>query len=69
MSDKKLEVFNVLNFLNSGYEINDILKQGNFGTFQSSEECINYLVENDYISSNNNILTAEEVSNKYTVVD
>jgi len=69
MSEQKLEIFNVLNFLNSGYEINDILKQGNFGTFQSSEECINYLVENDYISSNNNILTAEEVSNKYTVVD
>ena len=46
MSEQKLEIFNVLNFLNSGYELEDILKEGNFGTFPSAEDCIDYLVEN-----------------------
>ena len=66
MSDKKLEVFNVLNFLNSGYEINDILKEGNFGEFKSSEECINYLIENNYILDKTN-LSSKDLSEKYTV--
>ena len=33
MSEQKLEIFNVLNFLNNGYELEDILKEGQFGTF------------------------------------
>ena len=51
MSEQKLEIFNVLNFLNSGYELDDILKEGNFGTFSSADECIEYLVENNYLKA------------------
>ena len=67
MSEQKLEVFNVLNFLNSGYELDDILNQGNFGTFPSAEDCINYLVENGYLAGEGESVTAESISKKYTV--
>ena len=30
MSEQKLEVFNVLNFLNSGYELEDILNEDDY---------------------------------------
>lgn len=69
MSEQKLEVFNVLNFLNSGYELEDILNEGNFGTFPSGQDCINYLVENDYLAGEGGALTAEEISKKYKVAD
>lgn len=69
MSEQKLEVFNVLNFLNSGYELEDILNEGNFGTFPSGQDCINYLVENDYLTGEGGALTAEEISKKYKVAD
>ena len=68
MSEQKLEIFNVLNFLNSGYELEDILKQGNFGTFPSAQECIDYLVENGYLAGECGI-TAEDISKKYTVAE
>lgn len=68
MSEQKLEIFNVLNFLNSGYELEDILKQGNFGTFPSAQECIDYLVENGYLAGEGGI-TAEDISKKYTVAE
>lgn len=67
MSEQKLEIFNVLNFLNSGYELDDILNQGNFGTFPSAEDCINYLVENGYLAGEGESVTAESISKKYTV--
>ena len=67
MSEQKLEVFNVLNVLNSGYELDDILNQGNFGTFPSAEDCINYLVENGYLAGEGESVTAESISKKYTV--
>lgn len=74
MSEQKLEIFNVLNFLNSGYELEEILNQGNFGTFPSAQDCIDYLVKEGYlegeyeVKSNDNVeLTAEEVSKKYKV--
>lgn len=67
MSEQKLEIFNVLNFLNSGYELEDILKEGNFGTFPSAEDCINYLVENGYLSGEGETISAESISKKYTV--
>ena len=51
MSEQKLEVFNVLNFLNNGYELEDILNEGQFGTFSSAEECINYLLVRDNLYS------------------
>lgn len=69
MSEQKLEIFNVLNFLNSGYALEDILNEGNFGTFSSSEECINFLVENGYLRGEGGALTAEEISKKYTVAE
>ena len=66
MSDKKLEVFNVLNFLNNGYELEYILKEGTFGEFASSDQCLEYLLENDYLVNAGN-LNAEELSEKYTI--
>ena len=68
MSEQKLEVFNVLNFLNSGYELEDILNEGNFGTFPSGQDCIDYLVENGYLAGEGGV-TAEEISKKYKVAD
>ncbi len=67
MSEQKLEIFNVLNFLNSGYELEDILKEGNFGTFPSPDACIEYLVENGYLEGDGESVTAESLSKKYTV--
>ena len=72
MSEQKLEVFNVLNFLNSGYELEDILNEGQFGTFSSAEECINYLVDEGYLKGDVDItanveITAEYISKKYIV--
>ena len=74
MSEQKLEVFNVLNFLKNGYELEDILNEGKFGTFSSAQECIKYLVDEGYLegdisslaseTEDNVELTAEEVSNK-----
>ena len=69
MSEQKLEVFNVLNFLNRGYKIDDILNEDNFGTFQSGQDCLDYLVDEGYLSGNGGTVTAEEISKKYTVAD
>ena len=69
MSEQKLEVFNVLNFLNSGYELEDILNEGNFGTFESGQDCIDYLVAEGYLEGEGGALTAEEISKKYNVAD
>ena len=67
MSEQKLEIFNVLNFLNSGYELDDILKEGNFGTFSSADECIEYLVENNYLEAKGGLFTKESLAKKHTV--
>ena len=34
--------------------IENILTEGNFGSFSSSEECVDYLVENDYLLKEEN---------------
>ena len=74
MSEQKLEIFNVLNFLDNGYELDDILNEGNFGIFPSAQDCIKHLVDEGYLEGDfevsgvgNEELTAEEVSKKYTV--
>jgi len=67
VSEQKLEIFNVLNFLNSGYELDEILNEGNFGTFQSGEDCVNYLVENGFLEGDGGISTPESISKQYTV--
>lgn len=72
MSEQKLEVFNVLNFLNNGYELDYILNEGEFGTFDSAEDCINYLVGEGYLEGDvelttNVEITAEHISKKYVV--
>lgn len=70
MSEQKLEIFNVLNFLNNGFELENILNEGEFGTFSSGEECIKYMVGEGYLTSDipeNSGMTAEEISKKYTV--
>ena len=79
MSEQKLEIFNVLNFLNNGYELDDILDRGEFATFPSAQECIKYLVDEGYlkgelgdieaVGDDSEELTAEEVSKKYTVAE
>ena len=72
MSEQKLEVFNVLNFLNSGYELEDILNEGQFGTFPSAEDCIDYMVDEGYLEGDVSVkasveITAEAISKKYVV--
>ncbi len=73
MSEQKLEIFNVLSFLNRGYDLEDILKEGTFGTFPSAQDCIKHLVDEGYlegefdIGSDSEELTADEISKKYTV--
>lgn len=77
MSEQKLEVFNVLNFLDNGYELGDILNEGKFGTFPSAQGCIKYMIDEGYLKGEFNAathndgksLTADEVSKKYTVVE
>ena len=75
MSEQKLDVFNVLSFLNEGNEIEVVLKDGQFATFDSGEECIGYLVGEGYlegeipVSGDGAKLTAEELSKKYTVAE
>ena len=72
MSEQKLEVFNVLNFLNKGNKIEDVLKEDQFGTFSSAEECIDYLIEQGYLEGDVEVtagveITAEHISKKYIV--
>ena len=76
MSEQKLEIFNVLDFLNKGNELEDILTEGNFGTFPSAQDCIKHLVDEGYLegefdaaSESSEGMTAEEVSKKYTVAE
>ncbi|WP_407408842.1 SAP domain-containing protein [Methanobrevibacter sp.] len=75
MSEQKLEVFNVLNFLNSGYTLDEILNEGNFGTFESGEDCINYLVNEGYLEGDSPVskireeITADVISKKHTVAE
>lgn len=72
MSEQKLEIFNVLNFLNNGYELEDILNEGNFGTFPSVQDCIQYMVDEGYLEGDVSVttnveITAEAISKKYVV--
>ncbi len=72
MSEQKLEVFNVLNFLNKGNKLEDILKEGQFGVFPSAEDCIQYLVDEGYLEGDVQVsteieITAEAISKKYVV--
>ena len=72
MSEQKLEIFNVLNFLNNGYKLEDILNEGQFGTFKSAEDCIQYLVDEGYLEGDFSVttnveVTAEAISKKYVV--
>jgi len=77
VSEQKLEIFNVLNFLNNGYELDDILNEGQFATFPSAQDCIKYLVGEGYLegelgeisADNGEELTAQVVSKKYTVAE
>ena len=71
MSEQKLEVFNVLDFLNRGNELEEILNE-EFGTFSSAEECIGYLVDEGYLEGDVEVtadveITAEHISKKYVV--
>lgn len=75
MSQQKLEIFNVLSYLNKGNGIDYVLNEGEFATFSSAEKCIAYLVDEGYLegdfevsqTSSSQELTAEEVSKKYKV--
>ena len=67
MSEKELEVFSVLSFLNSGYQLEDISEHGDFDIFSSAEECANYLIENDYLSNNGGSTSPQDISKNYTV--
>ena len=66
MSEQKLEVFNVLNYLNKGYNLENILNENQFGTFESGDDCVKYLVDEGYLEgevqvSNKIDITAEAI--------
>lgn len=72
MSEQKVEVFNVLKYLSEGNELENILNEGQFGTFSSAEDCISYLVGEGYLEGDVSLnvdieLTAEALSKKYVV--
>ena len=72
MSEQKLEIFNVLNYLNKGNKLEDVLKEGEFRAFASAEECINYLIDEGYLEGEVSVtasvdITAEAISKKYVV--
>ena len=72
MSEQKIEVFNVLNYLDNGYGIDYVLNEGQFGTFASAEECIEYLIDEGYLEGDVSVtmdveITAEAISKKYIV--
>lgn len=72
MSEQKLEVFNVLDFLNKGNELEEVLNEDQFATFASGEECIQYLVDEGYLGGDVSVtadveITAEAISKKYVV--
>ena len=79
MSEQKLEIFNVLDYLNKGNELYYMLKEGQFGTFPSAQDCVKYLVDEGYLEGDlgeieavgeeGEKLTAEEISKKYTVAE
>ena len=79
MSEQKLEIFNVLDYLNKGNELDYMLKEGQFGTFPSAQDCVKYLVDEGYLEGDigeieavgeeREKLTAEEISKKYTVAE
>jgi len=58
----KLEVFNVLNFINKGYEIDYIFDKADFSTFKSLEECVDYLTREGFLSGGDELITAEELA-------
>ena len=72
MSEQKFEVFNVLNYLNDGHEVEEVINEGEFGVFASAEECIDYLVAEGYLAGDVEVttdveITAEHISKKYIV--
>ena len=67
VSEQKLEIFNVLDFLNKGNDLEYILNEGQFGTFPSAQDCIDYLVGEGYLAGEGGALTAEDISKKYKV--
>jgi len=79
VSEQKLEIFNVLDYLNKGNSLEEVLNEGQFGTFPSAQDCVNYLVKEGYlkgdlgeieaVSEESEELTAEEISKKYTVAE
>lgn len=58
----KLEVFNVINFIDKGYEIDYILDEGNYGTFESSQDCIDYLTSEGFIVCGDDAVTVEDLA-------
>ena len=72
MSEQKLEVFNVLNFLNDGNEVEEVLNKGQFAAFPSAEDCIRYLIDEGYLAGDVEVtadveITAEYISKNYVV--
>lgn len=72
MSEQKLEVFNVLDFLKKGNGLEGVLNEDKFATFESGEECVQYLVDEGYLEGDVQVtanveITAEAISKKYIV--
>lgn len=69
MSEQRLDIFNALNFINNGYELEYILENGRFSTFSSPQECIDFLINGGYLEGGSETVTAESISKKYKVAE
>ena len=65
--NRLLDVFNVLNFLDNGYELDFILQEMKFGDFKDSDECVDFLKSEGYLIGEGGGNSPEEVSKNYTV--
>lgn len=69
-SNRKLELFDVIFYLNKKFDLNFILKEMIFESFESGQDCIDFMVDEGYlIKSGANSITKEEIASKYTIKD
>lgn len=69
-SNRKLELFDVIFYLSKKFDLNFILNEMIFESFESGQDCIDFMLEEDYlIKSSNDSITKEEIASKYTIKD
>lgn len=66
-SNLKLELFDIIYYLNKKFDMDFILNGRIYENFESGEDCVNYMVEEGFLTKSGGGLTAEEISKKYKV--